>query len=189
VSGVWRPAWLAGVVVATLLVAGCSGDEPDAQPRKPSAPSTSPVATTSPSPTPPALPAAARRNSKAGAVAFAHHYIDLINYAAATGATDTLRASSESRCRGCARLIRSIDDIYSHGGWIRTPGWQPQSWTSLGKARDREWEITVSVRMPSEKRKTSDRAPVTRSKPSKGVANFRVEYGPQGWSMAEMGLL
>ncbi len=64
-----------------LALAGCGGD-PKADPP----PSTTPTPTVSPSPsatpTVPALPEAAKANTKAGAIAFVKYYVGLINHAA-----------------------------------------------------------------------------------------------------------
>jgi Family of unknown function (DUF6318) len=183
---------LAGSLAATLvLAAGCSGEEPAAQPPETMSPSTSPVATTSPSPTPeaPELPAAARENTKAGAVAFAHHYIDLVNHAAVSGETSALSAASKSQCRGCSGLIQSIRSIYAAGGWIRTSGWELRSWSSPGPESARERVVTLRIHMPAERRKVASGADIKASEPDNSVVNMQVAYGGGGWATAEMGLL
>jgi hypothetical protein len=183
-----RAGWLAGIVVSTLLLTGCSADDTVSAPPRPRTP-TSPVTTTSPTPAPPELPTAARKNTKAGAVAFAHHYINLINFAAQSGDMDGLRWASQPQCRGCARLMQSIQKIYSQGGWIRTDGWSPRTWSSLGPTVGLRQDVAVVVFMPSEARKTSASSEVTNSEATKGAINFRLQYSRQRWLVAEMGLM
>jgi hypothetical protein len=186
VSGVSRPAWLAGVVVATLLVAGCSGDEPDAQPRKPSAPSTSPVATTSPSPTPPALPAAARRNTKAGAVAFAGYYVELLNHAALTGDVEQLRKVSQARCESCLSAIDTVEQIYGSGGSISHYGWHVRRYNVMNAGKPSYWLVALDIHaQPHGVRESAD-APKQRLRGGNFSLAMYPRWSTSGWSMARM---
>ena len=72
----------AGLVAAGLLLSGCGGDSPEPKPL-PKDSKSSPSA--SPSATPPEMPAAAKKKTKAGAIAFVRHYVELINYAGRSG--------------------------------------------------------------------------------------------------------
>ena len=185
-----RLRWLVSITVAVLLLGGCSGDEPAAGPRPASSPpGTTPVTTTSPTPAPPELPARAQKNTKAGAVAFVYHYIDLINFSATSGETRALRVASQPTCRGCTGLLRGIRQIYAHEGWIRTTGWKPRGWTATGQAVGDEHVLAVRVAMPTEKRKAGPSADVTTSEAGRGTVNFRVQYRARGWTVAEMGLM
>lgn len=116
-----------GAVVAVGLLggslSGCGGTTDAGPPPSPSAtPSTSPSA--SPSPTAPVMPDAARENTKAGAVAFVRHYVDLINHAQATGDTKALAAVEDSRCRSCQSVRRHLRELYAGGGSIRSGDWR-----------------------------------------------------------------
>ncbi len=94
---VW-PRLLAGLVAGVLLLGGCGEESPKPKPLP--KPSESPSA--SASPTPPAMPAAAKNQSKAGAIAFARHYVDVINYAQSTGDLEALQAVEDKACKSCA---------------------------------------------------------------------------------------
>lgn len=107
-----------GAVVAVGLLggslSGCGGTTDAGPPPSPSAtPSTSPSA--SPSPTAPVMPDAARENTKAGAVAFVRHYVDLINHAQATGDTKALAAVEDRGCDSCRSGRRYLDSVYENG--------------------------------------------------------------------------
>lgn len=110
--GLVLPAVVAAVA---LLLTGCGGS-PAADPAPSATPS--PSTTTPAVPTVPTLPQAAKQNTKAGALAFARHYIDLVNYAQATGDTKVLKAIEAPGCESCQSSRRYLDSIYSHGGRI-----------------------------------------------------------------------
>ncbi|GAB3655754.1 hypothetical protein GCM10027596_09130 [Nocardioides korecus] len=103
-----------------VLSSGCGGNPTPAPPPKTSP---SPTASASSAPTPPALPAAAREKTKAGAVAFAKHYVSQLNYAALTGDVGELRALALGSCAGCQALTSGIAKVYVNGGSIRGGEW------------------------------------------------------------------
>jgi hypothetical protein len=173
-------------VVATLLVAGCSGDEPDAQPRKPSAPSTSPVATTSPSPTPPALPAAARRNSKAGAVAFAHHYIDLINYVRTSGDSNSLRRRSSNGCASCSAIAEIAEQTYARGGFLHGGDWSITSSSVFAGVGQQDWQIITNINVANQAYQPRAGAPVQHRQSEKATLIFTVSRARQQWTVTNL---
>ena len=98
--------------VLCLLVSACGGNaKPQPLPR--------PTASLSPSasPTPPVMPAAAKEKTKAGAIAFARHFVDVINYAGATGDTSRFEALARADVHEMpSALLTDIDEIYAAGG-------------------------------------------------------------------------
>ena len=81
-------------------------------------PSSSPRSTTSgtPTPTSPALPAAAEGITITSADAFARFYLQVIDYAAATGDVTLLVQSSDKGCISCDELSRHYSSVYKAGG-------------------------------------------------------------------------
>jgi len=116
-----RFARLSVVVAAGLsvLIGSCdsSGDPgtlPSVSGR--SAGSSSGSASVSASPTAvPTPPAAARRHTSAGASEFVRFYIDLINEAYRTGASEPLRVYADDECDSCSSIADAVDDIYATG--------------------------------------------------------------------------
>jgi hypothetical protein len=65
------------------------------------------------------MPAAAKAKTKAGAIAFARHYIELINHAQATGDVAPLTGVEKNGCASCGRANGVIQSLYRQGGSIR----------------------------------------------------------------------
>jgi Family of unknown function (DUF6318) len=113
------------------VLAGCSdadSDEPpdSGLPSKSEASSPSPTTPTSePSPTGPTgpsapeLPAAAKKHTKAGAIAFVRYYLDLLNYATHTGDVGPINRYSQDDCVGCQDDARFYEALYARGGWAK----------------------------------------------------------------------
>ena len=117
------PRRAVGIVVAALLLAGCGGaPKPKALPT-PSEPGTPTASTTPTTPTPPVLPEAAKATSDAAVEAFARHYVDVINYATASGDDSQLLALADDGCASCRTLATRLRTIYDAGGSIRSQGW------------------------------------------------------------------
>ena len=72
--------------------------------------------------TAPVLPAEAREQTAAGAIAFARHYFAVVDYAYATGDTAPLAAVSDPACRPCAGVKDMIDTtVLAGGSWETEP--------------------------------------------------------------------
>ncbi|MGZ5418156.1 MAG: DUF6318 family protein [Nocardioides sp.] len=112
---------LAAGACAVVLVAGCTSNaEPSPLPE----PSASSSATASPSAAPPTMPPEADGTSPKAAKAFAHHYFDVINYAARTGDTEGLRELGTKDCVSCEAIASNVEKIYNAGGHIESEGWR-----------------------------------------------------------------
>ena len=78
--------------------------------------------------TPPVLPAAAKKKTKAGAIAFVRHYVAVLNYATFSGQTKVARAMdggrSAVRASACSRRLtlctRKVGRVEG-GAWKPTP--------------------------------------------------------------------
>ena len=66
----------------------------------------------------PEMPDAAKQNSKNGAISFAEHYFDVVNYSIATTTTDELKKLTSRQCKLCAeQLIDPIDAAVDIKAW------------------------------------------------------------------------
>ena len=126
-----RTRALCVVVLMGLALAACStgpAQDPPAPPKTSSAPaspsaSLSESPSSSPSATAPALPDAARGTSPRAAKAFVRHYVELLNFAAASGDTTEARLASLSACESCESILAKVDAVYGKGGSIDGEGW------------------------------------------------------------------
>ena len=70
------------------------------------------------------MPAQASEDSPEGAAAFVKHYVDVFNYAAATGDVDELSRLSSPDCTGCQKYIDLYRDTYAAGGYFKGGDWK-----------------------------------------------------------------
>jgi hypothetical protein len=143
-----RPVFAAWVVaplaLGLALVTGCQSN-----PAPPPMASTSTAPSLSPTPTPaaPTMPPEAKGTSKAAAKAFVRHWIDVLNYAGATGDVAELEQLSLSSCESCSGIVKRIVDTYSDGGRIDGAGWSVLVIEAVpGQARRRP-VLQVGVRL------------------------------------------
>lgn len=107
-----------GLVVGSVLLAGCqSDDDPD--------PKVSPTESSSGTPTPtptgpvePTLPAEAEGDDAAAAEAFVRFYWEMADYAQNTGDVAGLRRLSAESCVACRAGLEFIEKVYAEGGSI-----------------------------------------------------------------------
>jgi hypothetical protein len=179
-----RPGWLVSIVVGTLLLAGCSGDEPAASP--PSEPPSTTPAASPPTPAPPSLPASARKPTKAGAVAFASFYVELMNHAATTGDVDSLRKFSGERCQSCLTTAGTVRRIYGRGGSIRGYNWRVTRYSALRSGQPRTWVIALGIRArPHLVRDSSSASPRRLAGGRFSISVYAQEVG-NGWVVTRM---
>ena len=112
----------AGLVAAGLLLSGCGGDSPEPKPL-PKDSKSSPSA--SPSATPPEMPAAAKKKTKAGAIAFVRHYVERHQLRGSIEWRDDRTRAAESRRVQVLQVgpRRTSTRLYSSGGSIEGGAW------------------------------------------------------------------
>lgn len=129
----WRTAAVAGLLCSALL-AGCSDDDPEPivadPPASPSASSSSASASAAPEPW--------QVRSKAGAVAFVEHWVEVLNGASRSGDVTRFREVSSPGCESCIALAERITALYEQGGRINGDGWQvEQAAVTAGSSNSR----------------------------------------------------
>jgi len=78
---------------------------------------------TAPAAVVPTMPAQASEDSPEGAAAFVKYYVDVFNYAAATGDVEELTRLSSPDCSGCQSYIKLYKETYAAGGYFRGGDW------------------------------------------------------------------
>ena len=114
-------ALVGALVLALLVLAGCSDDPPSGSP--PPSTSSSPTSSASTPSGPPTMPAAAKGRTAEAAEAFVRYYVDLINYATATLDTSAMEAVSLRSCENCQSIVTIAKNMkdggrhYEGGRW------------------------------------------------------------------------
>lgn len=130
-----------------LGLGGCSGADPEPRVQPSGSGSASITAPTSPTrPTEPTLPQVARKPTVRGARAFVVYWVDLVNYAQATGETTRLAQVSDDRCTGCFGVVEAIQSPYSRGGRIEGGEWVIGRLRPLPLDYDADWAAYAPAR-------------------------------------------
>lgn len=152
-----RLSGLAAGALAVALVAGCTGGEPAPSTSTPagatsasssttsSAPSSSTSSSAAYVPVKPAFPAAAKKHTQKGALAFVAYYWDALNYAMTKPDADILTPLFEQGCEGCAELQDAAKALVKAGERFSGP---------VAKLEESTWVVEVDgmVRVLSESR-------------------------------------
>jgi hypothetical protein len=107
---------LAALLLVPALVS-CSDEEPSSDPTGSPSPTVS-VTETPTGPLEPVMPEAAKKPTKAGAVAFVKHYWATVHYAQFTGETQQLTALASESCELCTGGRDSLRKLHDRGGRI-----------------------------------------------------------------------
>lgn len=163
-----------------LGLAGCGGSAKPSTLPKPSA-SSSP----SPSATPPVLPAAAKEKTKAGAIAFVRHYVDVLNYATFSGETDTARKLDGEHCESCERMLAAIDAIYENGGQVEGGAWKPSPVSQAPQPGGNGWAVDTKISYGPQDVVPSKGAEAKHYTGGGRLVTFLVEYRSGTWAVSE----
>ena len=176
------------ITTITLLLAsalvGCTdsnGTEPSPWP--------SPTGSTSASartktPTEPEPPELANAVDADGSRAFVTYWVELLNYAVATGETAQLRAISRDDCRACRAISKRIETTYQRGGTIETAGWKVVT-MRLQTLSD----VVATVNIAKQSVRTSSTSSVKTFRASRVRFAFHLQYRRDRWVMREIGRL
>lgn len=158
------------LIVAAVALGACSGDP---QPREPD-PSVTPTSTA----TPPPMPEQATEDSPEGAAAFVDYWVDVSNYAAATGDVTELSRISSPDCSGCQSYIDLYRDTYEAGGYFKGGDWTPQN-VEVETVNESQ-QVFVSISAPSGSHRKSAHSSEMPTVPEQSELIFRVTQSPKG---------
>lgn len=174
-----------GAVALSFVLAGCGGD-PEAPP-DPTA-TTSGVSTTPstpPTPSAPTLPEEATANTKAGAIAFVRHYVELINYAQRTGDVEALAAVEAVGCESCLAARQGVKEHYSAGGSIVGGDWRIRSTMAIRNASIAGWVVDLSVRYGAQTVSYGTSKPDEQNEAGRMVVSLQIQRTGDGWKVLE----
>lgn len=140
------------------------------------------VAATAPStPTPPPMPAEAQANTKAGAIAFVRHYVDLLNFLQSTGNPTGLHAIESGACRSCTQVRVGISKIYNAGGHIIGGSWTESTAPAALKNGEGKWIVRIGFEHSVQSVIRRSGAPPKTVGRGSLVAAFYVSHLALGW--------
>ncbi len=189
-----------------LLVSGCNSGGPDqastslppdsssstpasaAGPTTPSSPvSPAPSATPTQSPpAKPAVPAANKHDTPAGAQATAVYWIEALGYAFATGDTKPMRAISFSNCKTCVNFADPIDEIVRQGGSITAVHpFRPEA-SSIVRASEANASIAVRYLTGQSHVHIPRKVDRTGHTPVEVRAKVALTWASRGWKVNEL---
>jgi hypothetical protein len=173
---------LAAAVLAGLLASGCGGSpEPGQLP----APERSSTPSASATPAPPVMPKAAKAKTRAGAIAFARHYVQFINHAQATGDTRPLESVEAAGCASCAQSRRAIEQVYASGARVQGGDWSINGTTAIRNPASSGWLLELAISFGPQ---TVDRPGTSNDQRLKGgrlPVNLQIVWRTGFWEVIE----
>ena len=130
------------------------------------------------------MPAKARENSDEGAVAFVEHYIDVFNFASATGKTDELDRLSSPSCEGCQSYIDLYRGTYDAGGFYQGSDWELGQFETEKRPQDAH-VVYAAMSAPAGKYKSSTDDIERESKPEEAELVFSLEFREGRWLLED----
>lgn len=176
-----RPRQTLAAALLLPLLAACGG-APQASnpPTLDRSPSASPTA-----PEPPALPTSATRGGAPGATAFVKHWVDVLNFAGASGQTAALEELSATDCVRCEALVSGIDAIYKDGSRIEGGGWTVTSTRPYG-TREQRFFIDAVIDSEPQSVVSSDGTKKKFDGAQDRLRAFVLKRTSSGWLVAEL---
>lgn len=160
-----------------LLLAGCGGDDP-----APIVADPTPSPSGTPTPTASAAPQPWEERSKAGAVAFVEHWVEVLNESVASTGAAELAAISSPTCETCSGLISLIDGWRRDGTSVQTPGWEIQGVRIPNSQTRPPFDAAVRIKRPPEIVVRRDGAR-ERYEGSTETYSVRLSWRRGGWSV------
>jgi len=99
----------------------CADGEASSDPDPPTPSVTSTESEAPTGPVEPELPAAARKPTRAGAIAFVKHYWAMVHYAQSTGELNGLAGLSSENCQMCGGGVEALRELFAEGGVLKGP--------------------------------------------------------------------
>ncbi|MEO5665487.1 MAG: DUF6318 family protein [Nocardioides sp.] len=161
-----------------LLLAGCTDDDPVPQIPDPTTPSPTASETTAP-------PEPWEAQTEDGAIAFAEHWIDLLNAARLdeTG-TEGITDASTPQCASCSNIAQIIDGWQSDGIAYKSKPWTIEQ-VAVISSEPKEARVGLRILRPREMLTESDGS-VVRKDASRATYAATLEWRSGSWLMHEL---
>ena len=131
------------------------------------------------------MPAQAKADTEAGAIAFVKHYIDVFNYASNTGDVAELQRLSDPKCEGCNNYIELYKNTYAAGGYFKDSDWVLSS-PEL-EQQDKDLVVFAHATAPAGKFKKGASDPEKLGDPENDDLTFVPNHISGTWILEEFG--
>jgi hypothetical protein len=179
VVGVCKPRLPVLVAGLVLVLAGCSGDDPEPK-MAPTESVASTPSTSAPTVSPSVDPLSPEETVRA--------WVKARNAALQDGDTAAVRALSSSTCESCFGLIEPIEKIYADGGHFETKGWRVAAAKERGAGSERASVDTALVFAGGRTVSEAGAAPV-RYASEKHIVVFKLAIVDDEWRVKFLGFL
>ncbi|NLC98923.1 MAG: hypothetical protein GX678_07590 [Actinomycetales bacterium] len=159
----------------SLASCGSGSNGPDAD----AAPSASPT----PTATLPAKPKGKVEPTAESAAQFISYWIDVQNYAFATGDYELLESISHPDCEGCNVLLDAIFEIYEEGGYLQNNQWSLNEF--IAKPHDGGIQVTGTIQASKGELFYAGETTPTELKAMSAQGTFLLHVYGRGWMMTE----
>ena len=178
--------WVAAALCVPLFaLAGCSDEKSQAQPKEPS---TGAQPSESSSETGPSIPPEAMGSDEASAKAFLRYFVETINHAEQSGDFTPLRAASDSRCKSCSGIIKTVEDLYAEGGHLESNGWTVSGLTAYPDNSAESPVIAARVRISSQRAYSADGS-IRHFEGGMQSADFQLNWRDGRWTVRKFELV
>lgn len=160
----------------TLVLVGCSDEDPE--PQVDPTPSTSLSDTADPTPTISSPPASVT------AVQAVRGWVQERNQALTSGDTTALRGLTSEKCGSCEPYIDLIEDVYAAGGSYETTGWTVDNAKEL-----KDMEVTAAITMGAGVMIAATGSAPDEYEEEKAIFRFRVKPVDDGLVVSYIGLI
>ncbi len=160
-----------------LLLAGCTDDDPVPQIPDPTTPSPTTSETT-------AAPEPWEEQTEDGAIAFAEHWIDLLNNARLDYDIEPFAAANATACRTCSNMVELFEVWQADGTAYESEPWRIEQVATIA-AEPTETRLGLRVNRPKEQ-VTDPNGRVTMNPRSQVTYAATVTWSKNSWRMHEL---
>lgn len=131
------------------------------------------------------MPEAAKAETKAGAMAFVRHYVELVNHAQATGDIDELQSAEQAGCRSCRAAREGVRKHYQSGGSINGGDWHIDSASAIRNAAIAGWVVDLNVTFGRQTISFGSSQPDKVNEPGRMILSIQVHRSDDAWKVLE----
>lgn len=171
-------------VALPLLLGSCADDPPVPQMPETSSPTSEPTEPESSS-----APQPWDEQTEDGAVAFAEHWIDLLNGARLEADFEPFRAASAPSCKTCASFLDVLQQLHAPGALYESKPWRVRQTVVTSRPKNGKAQVAVRVFAPAERVREAGESVVRPHVATTSTYEASLTWIKSGWLMQELVVL